>query len=907
MPECPICQQVSLQPVQLKCMHVFCLPCISDWRSMQPNCPICRLPIAPQDGTKVNNDLVKIEECKNRLNHVEILEDVSKLTLSDIPLGEGGCGVIHAGTFRGEPVAVKVFTFRDSKLLSNLRRELTFYSRILHPNIVQLKAVCTEEHCKAYVVMEKGEQDLISLLQRFQPNGLPLSEWVQLGIDIFCALYAQQRASCVHGDIKPGNILVFPRLHGGHAQGTHLFKLCDFNTANFRDATVTSSLTQLTVAYAAPEKFGDNATTPLSEHDVYSTAMTLLEALTGTPPYNNLSAMQILNKKSQPHPIPPTVPSHLTKFFQDNLGPAEGRWSVSDCLQFFLGLQCGSTKLSLPSHTLAPVKNVETTYSAVLKAMGPLCLRGRRVCVTGIVEIKNPELQRNFDRHHGLITQMLHGTDSYHTISSEGFVVQERKNSQGQYLRKHSDDPLLFGSGVYLTPVFYKASNFTATDAVILCDVKLGTCVDKDEPYETCDLSVAKAKGFDSIRATHGCSDESLVGLEEVIVYDPTRVLPRYVIYFQTIHQRTLEYYVSLADGFRKPLPRISAADLATYVAVIDAHRSTVTSPAQLCPAVLISCFSFIGDYLSSNVNDDIFSWMGDVTLPIIQEAFEQSNTNQVLVWHMLRIISNYCRTQPQEQSRRTQVLSCVSLTSNILKLARHHISNEAVAQQALCALGNLYCGMEVPTDVAALASDCLSDSMEEDATIAMACNVYRNAIAHNDKYVVWKEKEKTARVCKVMKKSCGLIPWWLAAFTTVLYEKPKSERVGTFESFVTSEDCLHQIFKYKDQELWKYFWWATVATDAVVEKILSTDDLDDFFPMTVLRQLDNPNPSFVERAIRRAKLSTETSYKKIVWDVLEKVKDKSIPLKYMTKEEYDLWGTYTTGTGNVVSESVPS
>eukprot|EP00759_Apiculatamorpha_spiralis_P052021 PhF_6_TR5582/c1_g2_i2/m.7999 len=176
------------------------------------------------------------------------------------------------------------------------------------------------------------------------------------------------------------------------------------------------------------------------------------------PPYNNLNPMQILNKKSQPHPIPPSVPPHLTKFFQDNLGPAEGRWSVSDCLQFFLGLQCGSTKLSLPSHTLAPVKNVETTYSAVLKAMGPLCLRGRRVCVTGIVEIKNPELQRNFDRHHGLITQMLHGTDSYHTISSEGFVVQERKNSQGQYLRKHSDDPLLFGSGVYLTPVFYKAS-----------------------------------------------------------------------------------------------------------------------------------------------------------------------------------------------------------------------------------------------------------------------------------------------------------------------------------------------------------------------------------------------------------------------------------------------------------------
>eukprot|EP00759_Apiculatamorpha_spiralis_P052016 PhF_6_TR5582/c1_g2_i12/m.8006 len=238
MPECPICQQVSLQPVQLKCMHVFCLPCLSDWRSRQKNCPTCRAPIAPQDGTKVNNNLVKIEECKKRLNHVEILKDFSTLKVSDAVLGRGGCGVICEGTFRGEAVAVKVFTFRDDDLLCNLRRELTFHSRIVHPNIIRLKAVCTEEHGKAHVVMEKGEQDLSSLLKR-HPRGLPLSEWIQLGIDVFCALYAQQKASCVHGDIKPGNILVF-----SSRGGSHLFKMCDFNTASFRDATVSSTSLQ---------------------------------------------------------------------------------------------------------------------------------------------------------------------------------------------------------------------------------------------------------------------------------------------------------------------------------------------------------------------------------------------------------------------------------------------------------------------------------------------------------------------------------------------------------------------------------------------------------------------------------------------------------------------------------------
>ena len=56
---CPICSGVLLDPVAApECEHAFCQPCISQWLTRRPTCPVDRQPVqVSADETKMGCEM----------------------------------------------------------------------------------------------------------------------------------------------------------------------------------------------------------------------------------------------------------------------------------------------------------------------------------------------------------------------------------------------------------------------------------------------------------------------------------------------------------------------------------------------------------------------------------------------------------------------------------------------------------------------------------------------------------------------------------------------------------------------------------------------------------------------------------------------------------------------------------
>eukprot|EP00729_Bicosta_minor_P011520 gene11520-30653_t len=115
----------------------------------------------------------------------------------------------------------------------------------------------------------------------------------------------------------------------------------------------------------------------------------------------------------------------------------------------------------------------------------------------------------------------------------------------------------MFGQGIYLATDSTKSANPLYTkdsNRLLVCDTLLGkSCAiegwSKDFPlqmhmekstsgtnrgkhYLDVDLKSVRRKGFDSVFAPRGCSGAGGVKFDEMIVYDPRLVLPKYIVHF---------------------------------------------------------------------------------------------------------------------------------------------------------------------------------------------------------------------------------------------------------------------------------------------------------------------------------------------------------------------------------------
>ncbi len=201
-------------------------------------------------------------------------------------IGEGGFGEVFRAEHEvlGRIVAIKVP--RDLEALSALRLEGVIQATLDHPAIVRTLEISIS-HDPPYVVLE--HVDGMSLAELIKKEG-PL-HWKRASRILLEAARALKHAherGVVHGDVKPGNVLVEPGEEGK-------VRLTDFglgrvfegprgNVQISRSLELATSGAEVqgTIRYLAPEVMRGE---PADERsDLYSWSILLFEAITGKLP-----------------------------------------------------------------------------------------------------------------------------------------------------------------------------------------------------------------------------------------------------------------------------------------------------------------------------------------------------------------------------------------------------------------------------------------------------------------------------------------------------------------------------------------------------------------------------------------------------------------------------------------------
>jgi formylglycine-generating enzyme required for sulfatase activity len=208
-------------------------------------------------------------------------------------------------------IAVKVLTVPFSHYFGSmaaLQREAHKLQSLTHQNIVRV-IDCDRDGQSVFMTMEylPGES-LYKKLRQFADAGLPSDEALTIITSIGHALDYAHRNHIVHGDLKPGNVIVDARCNT---------KVIDFGMARFiarpageaRPAPAEVP-TALTPRYASPEMLAGHPPEPAD--DVYALACLSYEVLTGRHPFGRVE--ESLGR--QPHSRPPRTPNLSRRLYR---------------------------------------------------------------------------------------------------------------------------------------------------------------------------------------------------------------------------------------------------------------------------------------------------------------------------------------------------------------------------------------------------------------------------------------------------------------------------------------------------------------------------------------------------------------------------------------------------------------
>ena len=267
--------------------------------AFQQNLAPDRRPGKPQDLAR---ELVRAGRL-TKYQAAEIYQGKTKgLVLGDYvvldEIGAGGMGQVFKAWHRTmeRVVALKKLpqkTMRSPQAVDRFRREVRAAARLEHPNIVTAYDAGEAEGIHFLVMQYVDGRDLADVLAERGP--LPVAEAVDYMIQAARGLEYAHRQGIVHRDIKPANLLL-------DREGT--VKILDMGLARMHqpDRPVeTARSERLTESgqvmgpfdYMPPEQ-AEN--THHADHlaDVYSLGCTLYRLLTGDPPYQGETAIQVL-------------------------------------------------------------------------------------------------------------------------------------------------------------------------------------------------------------------------------------------------------------------------------------------------------------------------------------------------------------------------------------------------------------------------------------------------------------------------------------------------------------------------------------------------------------------------------------------------------------------------------------
>jgi serine/threonine protein kinase/Tol biopolymer transport system component len=258
------------------------LSCESSGFMESPAFDVAAKLIANDKANQRTPDLVKVSTVLARFRLLE-------------KLGSGGMGIVHKAedTKLGRTVALKFLAnelSRDQQALKRFQREARAASALNHPNICTVYDV-DEYEGQLFIAMELLEGQ--TLEHRIGGRPLPLTETLDLSIQISDALAAAHGRGIIHRDIKPANIFVTSR---GQAKilDFGLAKLQGFESSDPQQSSAAQlseqrgspplSLTRTgatigTAAYMSPEQIQDEELD--TRTDLFSFGLVLYEMAAG--------------------------------------------------------------------------------------------------------------------------------------------------------------------------------------------------------------------------------------------------------------------------------------------------------------------------------------------------------------------------------------------------------------------------------------------------------------------------------------------------------------------------------------------------------------------------------------------------------------------------------------------------
>lgn len=271
---------------------------------------------------KSEKQLKKMVDAHNRNEFVASMCVISWPAITvKTKVGYGSFAAVYKGVWRGTQVAVKKpflsndnpsHGLPDADCIDLFCREVKLLSKLRHPNIVLLMAVCLDKE-NMCVVLEMCKADLYKVIH--DPSiALTPKKRIGFAIDVTQGLLYMHTHSpaLLHRDIKSSNMLVSP---SGEV------KLIDFGYASyvgesdfvFTRHQLNEKANKGTPAYMAPECLLNQEVTTKS--DIYSLGTVLWELMTRKVPYAGKSPESIYAEVTTgnrlPIPTDPTFPPAL--------------------------------------------------------------------------------------------------------------------------------------------------------------------------------------------------------------------------------------------------------------------------------------------------------------------------------------------------------------------------------------------------------------------------------------------------------------------------------------------------------------------------------------------------------------------------------------------------------------------
>ena len=217
-----------------------------------------------------------------------IVAELTDAGLADaVEVGRGGAGVVYRcyQTSLRRSVAVKVLAsdLNEDNQERFLREGYAMGGLSGHPNIMNILQVGVTDSSRPYIVMPYYSGG--SFAERLRRSGrIGWPDALRIGVKLAGALETAHRASTLHRDIKPGNVLVNEY---GEPQ------LSDFGIARIAGGYETSTgFFTGTIAFTAPEVLA--GAPPTVQSDVYSLGATLYALIAGTAAHERKQGEEVV-------------------------------------------------------------------------------------------------------------------------------------------------------------------------------------------------------------------------------------------------------------------------------------------------------------------------------------------------------------------------------------------------------------------------------------------------------------------------------------------------------------------------------------------------------------------------------------------------------------------------------------